>query len=119
MQVEIWEPAKVQSEWSWVGPLLLPAIRQHPGQTLEGVRAQIMDGSMLVLRVTGDADGVVCLTQVDAETGDALFVNYVAGRMDGGPKEQLRKIRTFAAGLEDQARRMGCTEIHGGGRLWK
>ncbi|SDG34532.1 hypothetical protein [Pelagibacterium luteolum] len=119
MHVAIIAPDEVQVNWHWIGPLLVPAIRQHPGATLEEVRQQVMAGDMLVLRVTGGSDVIVCLTKCDGEDGMALFVNYVAGTIDGGPKEQLRKIRTFAAALEAEAKRMGCTEIQGGGRMWK
>lgn len=119
MHVEIMEPEVAQANWHWIGPSLAPAIRQHPGATIEDARQQIMTGEMLVLRVTGGCDVIVCLTKCDGDTGMALFVNYVAGTIEGGPKEQLRKIQTFAAALEAEAKRMGCTEIQGGGRMWK
>ena len=119
MRIEVLEPEAVRADWGRIGVLLAPAIRQHPGATISGVLKAILDGELLCLKVSDGADGIVCLSRCDGETGTALFVNYVAGSIEGGPKARYRAIKQFAEAIEAEARRLGCTEVQGGGRAWK
>jgi hypothetical protein len=68
--------------------------------------------------VVPEGDGVV-VTELCAPDGvPCLWIPYIAGKSNAGPRGFIRAIRRIAAHYEELARQAGCSEIRIGGRDW-
>lgn len=105
-------------EWDAMRSVLAKAIDIDPNHDEAGVFDALMSGQMGAIKAFEGASGYIVMSRTQGEDGQALFVNYLGGSIEGGPKQRLGVIRAFAAAIEQQAIRMGCNEILGGGRGW-
>lgn len=119
MRFEDIDPAAIPACWEWMRALLAPAIAQDGNETEEGVRLLLEEGVMHAVRLVEGGEGVVVYELSHKHQGPVLFLNYVAGRLEGGPKERLRKMRAVEHAFLVEARRLGCVEMRGGGRNWR
>lgn len=117
MQFIIVEPSAIPANWEWMRGLLAKAIALG-SRTEDEVRDMLINGQLHALRLVEGGDGAVVYEIAEREYGKVLFLSYIAGVLDGGPKERLRKFRQIEQAFMAVAKAAGCVEMQGGGRNW-
>lgn len=107
----------IPGTWEGLREMLAPAFALWTLAEDE-IRERLDKGVMRALRLVEGGSGVVVYQVSDKPHGRVLFITYAAGRLDGGPRERIRKMREIERAFEAEARRLGCVEMQGGGRNW-
>jgi hypothetical protein len=110
-------PAEVQRCWPWLSRLLRPAVEVDGTIELEKLREQIVGGNMGLATVHAPKTaGIVVIHPVMLSGVYCLWIPYIAGRIEGGPKHWLRTMRGIMAHFVALATKAGCDEVRIGGR---
>ncbi len=110
---------EVPRNWSWLGPLLAPAVARDDARTLDDVKAGLLDGSLGAVTVHfAEGAGVVVLSAINYADAKVLWLTYLAGRTTLKPKAWVRRMTEILRLFEDAARHGGCTEMRLQGRDW-
>jgi len=89
------------------------------GKPLREVFWELASGESEAFRVvTGAVTGIVVVTLGVFDGVMCCWLNYVAGSIDGGPRQFISAAREIATEIETLARKAGCIELRGGGRNW-
>jgi len=107
----------ISANWEWMRELLAPAIALDV-RSEDDVREMLEIGQFHALRVCDGGDGVIVYEIADGPRGLTMFIPYIAGKLDGGPKERLGKMRQMESAFSTVAKAVGCVEMKGGGRNW-
>lgn len=107
----------IPGAWEGLRKLLAKAFALD-GLGEDEIKTRLDSGAMKAVTVSDGAEGVIVYQVSDKPHGRVLFLSFAGGRVEGGPKERLRKIRTIERAFEAEARRIGCVEMQGGGRNW-
>jgi len=107
----------IPANWEWMRALLAPAIALG-NRSEDDVREMLEIGQFHALRVSDGGDGVIVYEIADGPRGRTMFITYIAGTLDGGPKERLGKMRQMESAFATVAKAVGCVEMKGGGRNW-
>lgn len=107
---------RIPFEWERIVALIGKAIAHDKNATPLDVYAWLTSGCSEAFRVEipGRVDGLAVTTT----EGNVCWINYVGGRIDGGPRSFIRAARDVVDGIEALARDVGCTELRLGGRNW-
>jgi hypothetical protein len=117
MHLHIVEPSAIPGQWEWMRSLLAKAIAL--GKYSEGeVRDYLISGRLHALQLSDGGSGLIVYEIGERDYGKVLFLSYVAGSLEGGPKERLRKFRQIEHAFITVAKQEGCVEMQGGGRNW-
>lgn len=117
MHLLIVEPSAIPGNWEWMRGLLSKAIALGK-RTEDEVRDLLIAGRLHALQLTDGGSGLIVYEIGERDYGKVLFLSYVAGSLEGGPKERLRKFRQIEHAFMTVARKHGCVEMQGGGRNW-
>lgn len=105
-------PAEIASDWEDLRAVLVDAIEVDPSRQEADVFRDLMAGDMALIRVdAGDMQGFVVI-EFDAPRCLLLYAAGSIGNLWHGT------FRPILAGLEELARRNGCTEMRIEGRDW-
>lgn len=115
MQFQHVEPDRLERDWPIIAAILAPALRQDPTQTLEGLRKRLADGAEQLLHISGLGHALMVI-EVTSEL--VCWVKYLAGQIEGSPRQRLTIMRYAVSSLEQKAREAGCTEMRLCGRDW-
>lgn len=117
MQFVLVEPERIAAQWPDLSKILEPAVRVHPGATMQGVYDRLMAGDFHMIEGAGPAEGLVMVFRVFPE-GERVscFASYLAGRVKSGPL--LKTMRQLMADFETHCRGAGVHQIYIGGRNW-
>lgn len=107
--------ARIADEWPVFAQTLAPAVRQDPGQTLEGLHRRLESGADVLLEITGPG---YCLLGLEVTSDLVCWTKYLAGHINGGPKARAEIIRSAVSHIENVAKAAGCTEHRICGRDW-
>lgn len=107
---------RVPFEWERIAALLDKAIAHDERATPKDVYDWLVSGrsEAFWVAVTFNATGLIVTTT----EGDVCWINYVAGKVKGGPRAFIRAARAVVDEMAVLARDAGCTELRGGGRNW-
>ncbi len=109
---ELMLPADIAADWEDVAAILAEAVEIDPARQLADVYRDLMAGDMALIRVdAGDLCGFVVI-EFDQPTCLLLYAAGSIGNLWRGA------FRPILAGLEELARRNGCTEMRIEGRDW-
>lgn len=118
MHLHIVEPSAIPGNWEWMRGLLSKAIALDETKTEAEVYRLLMAEKMHAMSLTDGGNGVIVYQVCQKPQGRVLYLCYCAGSLEGGPKERLRKMRCIERYFIEEAKRIGCVEIQGGGRNW-
>lgn len=111
----ITEIADVPAAWTWLGPLLAPAIAVDPERTIEDVFAALREGRMTAYKVSGDDMAGVIVTRVcgatEAPYHDIVWVLYASGQVSGAPGRVKQALRAVMDEIERASRAIGAREL--------
>jgi hypothetical protein len=109
----------IPDHWERLGSLLAPAVRVDPTITLKGVYDALCAGTSLCFEVTlPNAEGVFVFVIFEDDGRVVCWSSYIAGKVQGGPRQWLRTMREIMSGFEVLIKRAGCVENRIGGRDW-
>jgi hypothetical protein len=106
---------RVGEEWARILALIAPAIGYDRNATPEEVRDWLRAGWSEAFWIEGEGVTGVAVTTTDEET---CFINYVGGRVEGGPRTFVKAVRAVVDEIENLARAVGCRYLRLGGRDW-
>lgn len=113
-------PAEVQRCWPWLSRLLEPAFAVDDRADPETVRQMLVGGEMGLATIhLPNAAGVVVLHPGTFDGRYGLWLPYMVGRIEGGPKLWLRTMRAIMDHFVARARASGCTIVRIGGRNYR
>lgn len=124
MQVTLLDKDRIAAEWPVIAEILAPALAVDPnGTTLEQLRADLDSGAFFIVGgETKGATGYLAFQLFEEKAGDeselCCFASYLAGRVEGGPRQMIRTMRWLMAEFEASCRSAGVTQIYIGGRDW-
>lgn len=117
MHLSIIEPSAIPDLWEWMRSLLSKPIALGT-RTEDEVRQALIDGRLHALRLSEGGEGIIVYELAELDHGRVMFLSYIGGSLEGGPKERLRKFRQIEHAFITAARKHGCIELQGGGRNW-
>jgi hypothetical protein len=106
---------RVDGEWERILGLIEPAIAYDENATPDEVFGWLCSGQAEAFWIEGEGVSGVAVTTTDEES---CFINYVGGRVAGGPRAFVRVVQEVVDEIETLARAAGCKELRGGGRNW-
>lgn len=118
IQIQRVPPDRVEAAWAaWAGALLKPAIERDT--EAKDVKALLVSGQYELAAVSApEGYGAVVSELCTIDGVQCLWLNYIAGSSDVGPRGFIRAVRKIMAEYEKLARNAGCEEIRIGGRDW-
>lgn len=107
---------RIEADWPDIAVKLEPAVRVHPGATMQGVYDRLMSGEFHMIVGNGPAEGLVLVFHVFPE-GERVscFACYLAGQVKG---RLVPTIRMLMADFETHCRGAGVHQLYIGGRNW-
>lgn len=114
-QIGVYE---IPTLWPEMAQVLAPAVRRHKSGSLDLLRLKLLKGLATAFRITSGADvyAILSLGKTTDTGKPALWVDYVAGRIEGGPKQRVLTIQRTMRVFETVARNAGAAEIRTEGR---
>jgi hypothetical protein len=106
---------RVGEDWGRILALIGPAIAYDRNATPDEVLEWLRSGQSEAFWIEGDGVSGVAVTTTD---DDSCFINYVGGRVEGGPRAFVRTVRAVVDEIESLARAAGCRYLRLGGRNW-
>lgn len=109
---------RIQADWEAVALALWPALRQDPSFSVQSLYERLIGGSSLLFEIAGEANGY-WVVSIDMD-GDEMvaWTTAIAGKIEGGPKQRLRTIRSMADAMERTLVNAGVTAHRICGRNW-
>ncbi len=114
IQIERIPPATIHHEWSWMRPLLEPAIRHDKLKTVPQVWRALCTHRMDAWVVNGEAQGLIVTSEAEGD----FWINYCGGFVNGGPHQRVAIMRVIADHFETIAKDLGLAGVRVGGRDW-
>lgn len=106
MQVTLLDRDRIAATWPVIAEALLPAVRQDPSYSLNGLYSRLLDGSALVFEASDGATGL-WVVSLSEDEGLVAWTTAIAGKIDGGPKRRARTIRDAVRALEETLKLAG------------
>lgn len=108
MQVTLLDTAQIDRNWDVIAEMLAPALAHDPDFSMETLYGRLLDRTSLLFFGNEGANGLLVVS-VDDEDGDLIaWTTAIAGRIEGGPKVRLARMRQGIRAIEDVARIAGC-----------
>lgn len=109
----------IPAQWDALSRLLEPAVRQDPKSTLQSVFDGLLSRRFICFEVRRKSARGALIAEIFEEDGKlCCWACFIAGKVDGGPRQFLRTMREIMAGLEFHVKQAGCAEMRIGGRDW-
>lgn len=115
MQFTYMPPSQIDRIWPAIADILAPAVRQDATDTIEGLHKRLHEGADWLFEISGPGYALMVFEKPD---GTVFWTKYLAGKIEGGPKERVSIIRQAVDHIEKVAREAGCKEHRLCGRDW-
>lgn len=119
MQVILLDKARIADEWPVIAATLGPSLAYGPKMTLRQLRRQVDSGAFWIVGgETEGAKGYLAFHLFEEEGETCCFASYLAGSIDGGPKQMIRTMRRLMEAFEASCRAADVKQVFIGGRDW-
>ena len=120
MRFALVEGPEVEREWPRLAAILASALAHDPaGVSLTEIKERIAGGTASVVVADGDGVSGALVYQLFEEDGElCCFASYLAGKVEGGPRQMIATMRRLMGAFEEASRAAGVTQVFIGGRDW-
>lgn len=108
---------RVVHVWPWIMQTLDKALAQTKGNPFTLLH-ELTSGVSSAWKLEGDAEGCVIASIAPTQDGkQALWIEYAAGSIPGGPRQKMRAAQDIVDKLTGIARHNNCAEVRIEGRM--